>query len=614
MLHDKRGETNTRRRARLDRAGRCRYHGFMTTPQILSFCLLGATIALFVWDRLRYDVVAMLALCAGMVLGLVPFNQAFHGFSDPVVVVVAAALVVSAAIERSGLVEKLVAPLSALRSPTALVGTLVALVALLSAFMKNVGALAIFIPVALRLARPAGLTPSQVLMPLSFASLLGGVMTLIGTSPNIIVSRVRADLTGTPFSMFDFTLVGAGLTACGIVFIAFGWRILPRDRAAHAGHDAGFHIEDYLSELRVPETSALVDSTVRDLEQLFSGGQLTVAAVVRDRGHRYVPGQDWVLSAGDVLVIEGDPAALKPLTDSGTLEPVLAGGGEVLAEPVEVVVMPNSPLVGRTAAQSMLRRRHGVVLLAVRRAGRDYVGRLRQIEMQAGDVLVVALAPHSGAQVLDDLGLLPLAQRKHGFGSRKARISVVILAVTMLLVAFGVVPVGPAFFMAALAVVLTGCLSLREAYDSIQWPIIILLGALIPVSEAMKATGASDLMAGWLAAAASQMPPLGAIAMVMAASMLLAPFLHHAATVLLMGPVAASMAQRMGFHIDPFLMAVALGAASDFLTPIGHQCNTLVMGPGGYRFGDYWRLGLPLSIIVLVVGTLLLPLAWPLYG
>jgi di/tricarboxylate transporter len=582
----------------------------MTTPQILAFGLLGATIALFIWDRLRYDVVAMLALCAGMALGLVPFDRAFHGFGDPVVVVIAAALVVSASIERSGLVERLVRPLTTVRSPTLLIATLVTMVALLSAFMKNVGALAIFIPVALRLARSAGLTPSQVLMPLSFASLLGGVMTLIGTSPNIIVSRVRAELTGTPFSMFDFSLVGAGITCCGIVVIALGWRILPRERTAHAGHGANFHIQDYLSELRVPEGSALVDSTVRDLEQLFSGGMLTVATVIRDQGHRYVPGHDWVLSSGDVLVLEGDPAALRPLVESGTLEPV-ARGGVAAAEPVEVVVMPNSPLVAATAASSLLRDRFGVALLAVRRSGRDYVDRLGRMEFQAGDVLVIEVASDT-PQTLDDLGLLPLAQRKHGFGGSKGRIPLIILTATMTLVAFGVVPVGPAFFMAALAVVLTGCLSLRDAYEAIQWPIIILLGALIPVSEAMKTTGASELMAGWLANLAAQMPPLGAIAMVLLASMLLAPFLHHAATVLLMGPVAASMARQLGLNIDPFLMAVAIGAASDFLTPIGHQCNTLVMGPGGYRFGDYWRLGLPLSVTVLVVGTLLLPFAWPL--
>lgn len=583
----------------------------MTLEQGLAFALLGGTIALFVWDKLRYDVVAMLALCMGMVLGLIPFDKAFHGFSDPVVVVVAAALVVSAAIEQSGIVERLVRPLSLLRSPSVLIGTLVALVTMMSAFMKNVGALAIFIPVALRLARSNGITPSQVLMPLSFGSLIGGLMTLIGTSPNIIISRVRADLTGSPFTMFDFTPVGLGIAACGVVFIAVGWRLLPRERQAHAGHEQSFQIEDYLSELQVPPDSALVGSTVTDLEQLFSGGQLTVAAIVRDQGHRYVPGGNWVFSPGDVIVLEGDPAALKPLLESGTLRQMTERSTKGAAT-VEAVVMPDSPLVGSTAARSQLRRRHGIAVLALRRAGRDYVTRLRQIEFQPGDVLVVEGNGGALPPVLGDLGLLPLAQRKLDFGGRKGRLPLLILAVTMLLVALSVVPVGPAFFIAALAMVLTGCLKLGDAYKSIQWPIVILLGALIPVSDAMKSTGASGLMAGWLATFAAQMPPHAAITLVMAASMLLAPFLHHAATVLLMGPIAATMAKHLGLNIDPFLMAVAVGAACDFLTPIGHQCNTLVMGPGGYRFGDYWRLGLPLSLIVLIVGTVLVPLFWPL--
>ncbi len=584
----------------------------ITFQQGLAFALLAGTIGLFIWDKLRYDVVAMLALCTGMALGLVPFDQAFHGFSDPVVVVIAGALVVSAAIERSGVIEQLVRPLSGLHSPTLLVGALATMVTLLSAFMKNVGALAIFIPIALRLARNNGLTASQVLMPLSFASLIGGEITLIGTSPNIIISRVRHDLTGHPFSMFDFTPVGLGLALCGVAFIAFGWRILPRERQAHAGHAREFHIEDYLSEVRVPSGSPLVGSTIADLEHLFTGGMLTVAAIIREQGHRYVPDRSWVFSAGDVLLVEGDPTVLTPLTESGAVEALHES--TTRAEAIEVVVMPNSVLVGSTATQSMLRHRHGVAILAVRRAGRDYVTRLHQMEFQAGDVLVVEGGGSRVGQALADLGLLPLAQRKLDLGGRRGRWPpVAILAVTMILVAFRLVPVGAAFFMAALSMVLIRSISLREAYEAIQWPIVILIGALIPISEAFKSTGASDLIANALAEAAAQLPPHATITLIIAASMLLAPFLHHAAAVLLMGPVAASMATRLGLNVDPFLMAVAIGAGSDFLTPIGHQCNTLVMGPGGYRFGDYWRLGLPLSIIVLVAGTVLISIVWPLH-
>jgi len=584
----------------------------MTFEQGLAFTILGATILMFALDKLRYDLVALLSLAAGLLAGLVPPEKAFHGFSDPVVVVVAAALVVSAGIERSGIIEHLMKPLSALKSPDALIATLVALVMVLSAFMKNIGALAIFIPLSIRLAQAGGIPVSQILMPLSFASLLGGVMTLIGTSPNIIVSRVRMDLTGAPFTMFDFTPVGLGICLAGIGFLTFAWRVLPKDRQGSAS-GGNFRIEDYLAEVRIEAHSPLIGATVADLEQLFSGGAVTVAAIIRDHGHRYVPGGHWEFSESDVLVLEGDPMALKPLLDSAGL--VLMGGGGLGGDDttvMEAVVMPNSVLVGSSAVRSAMRRRHGIALLAISRGGRHMIERLRQTEFMAGDVLVVEGNGDAMPGTLAQLGCLPLGQKAMPSARKSAWLPVGIAFTAMLSVALGVMQVAPAFFLAAVAMVLLRCLPLRDAYESVHWPIIILLGALIPISDAMKSTGASDLLAGWLALAASQVPVPMALGLVLLASMLLAPFLHHAATVLLMGPVAAGMAVKLGLAVDPFLMAVALGAASDFLTPIGHQCNTLVMGVGGYRFGDYWRLGLPLSVIVLVSGTLLILTFWPI--
>lgn len=584
----------------------------MTFEQGLAFTILGATIVMFALDKLRYDLVALLSLSAGILAGLVPPDKAFHGFADPVVVVVAAALVVSAGIERSGIIEHLMKPLAALKSPDALIATLVALVMVLSAFMKNIGALAIFIPLSIRLARAGGIPVSQILMPLSFASLLGGVMTLIGTSPNIIVSRVRQDLTGQPFTMFDFTPVGLGICLAGIGFLTFAWRVLPKDRQG-SGSGSEFRIEDYLAEVRIEAHSPLIGATVADLEQLFSGGAVTVAAIIRDHGHRYVPGGHWEFSENDVLVLEGDPMALKPLLDTAGL--VLMGGGGLGGENttvMEAVVMPNSPLIGSSAVRSAMRRRHGIALLAISRGGRHMIERLRQTEFNAGDVLVVEGNGEAMPGTLAQLGCLPLGQKAMPLARKSALLPVAIAFAAMLSVAVGVMPVAPAFFLAAVAMILLRCLPLRDAYEAVHWPIIVLLGALIPISDAMKSTGASDLLAGWLALAASQVPVPMALGLVLLASMLLAPFLHHAATVLLMGPVAAGMAVKLGLAVDPFLMAVAVGAASDFLTPIGHQCNTLVMGVGGYRFGDYWRLGLPLSVIVLVSGTSLILVFWPI--
>jgi di/tricarboxylate transporter len=589
----------------------------MTTDQILSFALLGGTIALFMWGKLRYDLVAMLSLFSGVVVGLVPFEQAFHGFSDPVVVVVAAALVVSAAMERSGLAERLVAPLaSRLKSQDRLAGTLVSMVAVLSAFMKNVGALAIFMPVAIRLARRNGTSPSLLLMPMAFGSLIGGLMTLIGTSPNIIVSRVRIELTGKPFGMFDYMPVGLVIATCGVIFLAFGWRLLPKERQGQLSSAQQFRIEDYLSEARVLPTSPVIGNTVGDLEQLFSQGTVTVAAIIRDDGHRYIPGGHWKFRPDDVLVLEGDPASLKLLFDAAGLELVhgevssTRGGEELIV--AEAVVMPGSPLIGSTTARSEIRSQHGVAILAISRGGRHFISSLHQLVFAVGDVLVIEGAEETLSRTLSHLGCLPLAQRNLHLAKRPVLVPLGILALTMSLVAAGVVPVAIGFFGAALLMVLFRALPLREAYDSINWPIVLMLGALIPVSDAVNRVGTSELIAGWLAQFAAHFPPAAAITVVMAASMLMAPFLHHAATVLVMGPIAASLARKLGLSIDPFLMAVAIGTGCDFLTPIGHQCNTLVMGPGGYRFGDYWRLGLPLSIIVLVVGTSSLLVFWPL--
>lgn len=587
----------------------------MSPEQGLAFGVLGVTIGLFIWGRLRYDMVALLSLLIGLAVGVVPFDRAFHGFGDPVVVVIAAALVVSAAIQRSGLIERLVRPmLSRPLGQNTLTALLVGMVAGLSAFMKNVGALSIFIPAAFRLAKRNNSSASLLLMPMAFGSLVGGLMTLFGTSPNIIVSRVRADLTGHPYAMFDYFPVGFGLSLCAVLFLSFAWRLLPRERKPLA--EGRLAVEDYLSEVRVETDSAILGSTVADLEQLFSEGSITVAAIIRDQEQRYIPGAHWKFLAGDILLIEGDPVMIKPLLEeagltlmaSGT-SPLQPGADFILAE---AVVMPGSQLVGSTLLKSEIRARHGAAVLAVRRAERHFATRLQQMDLRVGDVLVIEGAEDSLPGVLADLGCLPLADRGQPRGRRQVLLPLVIAGLAMAVIAAGLVPVAIGFFSAAVLLVMFRTISLREAYEAIHWPIIIMLAALIPVSDAMKTTGASELVAAWLVQGAAHLSPEIAVGLVMLGSMLLAPFLHHAPTVLVMGPIAAGMAGKLGLNIDPFLMAVAVGAGCDFLTPIGHQCNTLVMGPGGYRFGDYWRLGLPLSLIVLVVGTVLIEIFWPL--
>jgi di/tricarboxylate transporter len=592
----------------------------MTLDQTLAFAIIIGTIGLMVWDRIRYDLVALLALLASISCGIVEPQNAFRGFSNDIVIIVGSALVVSAGIGRSGLVETLMNPLlPRMRTSGMQVAVLASAVTALSAFIKNVGALAIFIPIALQVARRTEKPASRVLMPLAFGSLLGGLVTLIGTSPNIVVSQMREQITGEPFRMFDFAPVGICLAAVGVAFLTVGWRLLPKiKRGAGATPETRFSIEDYVTEARLPPASPYVGKTVRDLETL-GDGDVTVVAIIREEYRRYIPAGHWTLYEGDILVLEADTHALARLVDAAELELVHSKERtEGNARPedwavIEAVVTANSPMIGSTVEQIALRERHGLNLLAVSRSGRSIAQRLRRLRFQNGDLLVL----QGRAERIDDklaaLGCLPLAERNVPLGrKRNMYLPALILGVAMVLVTTGTVSVPVGFFGAAVAVLAFQVLTLKEAYDAVEWQVLVLFGALIPVSEALQATGATELIAGWLSAASQHLPPRGALALMLVAAMALTPFLNNAATVLVMAPIGASLAGKLALSPDPFLMAVAIGAGCDFLTPIGHQCNTLVMGPGGYRFRDYWRLGLPLSVIVAVLGTFLVSLFWPL--
>lgn len=588
----------------------------MTPDQAIAFGIVGVTIALFVWGRLPYDLVALLALLAGLVTGVVPAKDAFSGFSDDIVIIVASALLVSAAVARSGVVETIMRPLVPyLRSPATQVPVLAGAVLVLSAFVKNIGALALLMPVAFQLARRTGHSPSALLMPMSFASLLGGLVTLIGTSPNIIASRMREEILGQPFRMFDFAPVGIVVALAGLAFLALGWRLLPGGRRPSAGMEAAFALEAYTTEATLPAESPMVDGTVEAFEALVAG--VHVACVIRERFRRLTPTPATVLRAGDVLLLEGEPEDLERLQARAGL--LLAGEKQAARQPAEEpgvmegVITGASPLVGSTPAESDLARRYGLALLAVSRRGERISRRLAALRLRAGDVAILKGEQERLPEVLGELRILPLSGRDIALGSRKrSLVPAIVLATAMASVGLNLVPVAVAFFAAAVAMLVLRALSMRDAYDTVEWSVLILLGALIPVSEAIRTTGGSDLVASWLAAAVQGLPPLGALALIMAVAMAVTPFLNNAATVLMLAPIAASLAQRLHLSPDAFLMAVAMGAACDFLTPVGHQCNTLVMGPGGYRFGDYARLGAPLTLIVLLVGVPMIAWVWPL--
>ena len=589
----------------------------MSIDQYMSVAVIALMMVAFIWGRFRYDMVAALALLASVAVGVVPFKEAFTGFSDDIVIIVGSALLVSAGVARSGIMELAIqryAPtLTSVRAQLAL---LVIFVALLSAFVKNIGALAIMIPVAFQFARRSGISPSTFLMPMAFASLLGGLMTQIGTSPNIVVSRVREEITGTSFTMFDFTPVGAILTVAGSVFLVLFYWILPQRTRQGAALQEALDIKNYSAEASVVEGSTIVGKTVADLLKI-AAGEAEITSILRAGNLKVTPFPDAKLRIGDVLLIEGDHEALDRLVGQAKLS--VTGdrslesddAGETTS--IEAVIGDSSSLIGRSAKGLYLHERFNVNLLAVSRKGQHLDQRLGSLKLRLGDIIVLQGNQSTLPGFLREFGLLPLAERPLLLGSvRRGLIPVLVLIAAMGATALGIIPVPIAFFAAAVMMVLFRAIPLREVYVALDGPILVMLAALIPVSDSLRRTGATDLIASALSEFGAALPGYGALALILVAAMAVTPFLNNAATVLVMAPIAAGFAAALSFRPEPFLMAVAIGAGCDFLTPIGHQCNTLVMGPGGYRFSDYPRLGFPLSIIVVIVSIPALMFVWPL--
>ena len=588
----------------------------MTLPQALAFLTLAGMVLAFMLGRWRYDVVAVGALLIALAVGIVPPEVAFSGFSSDIVIIVGSALVVSAAVSRSGIMEIAVRRFAPnISAPRAQLILLVTIVTVLSAFVKNIGALAIMMPIAFQMARRSGVSPSMFLMPMSFGALLGGLMTQIGTSPNIIVSRVRADMTGQAFNMFDYTPVGLALAVVGILYLAVCYRLLPERKRERGGLDSAIDIKNYTTEARTPEDSPAVGKTVSEVQAL-ADGRAMVTRIVGANGHARTPLPDAKLRAGDILMISGEPDALDQMvSQAGLIFSERRGAATRDAADfgiIEAVIGEASGLIGATAQELTLFDRTGLNLLAISRRDQRFTERLGQIRFQNGDVILLQGHIKRLPELLREWDCLPLVERGLRLGSvRNSILPLVILLVAMAATAIGLVPVAPAFFAAAVAMVLTRSLPIRDIYGHLDAPILVMLACLIPVSDSLRTTGATDLIANFLSMTAATLPGWGALALIMVAAMAVTPFLNNAATVLVMAPIAATFATDLGYAPEAFLLAVAIGAGCDFLTPIGHQCNTLVMGPGGYKFGDYWRLGLPLSILVVLVGVPMLMLVWP---
>jgi len=595
----------------------------MTTDQILIVAVLGAMLVLFIWGRFRYDLVALAALLAAVVLGLVPDEGAFSGFGHPATITVAAVLVMSRSLSVSGAVDGLARWVSSIaESRRAQIAALSGTGGVLSCFMNNVGALALLMPVALTSSAKAGRSPRSVLMPLAFGSILGGMITLIGTPPNILIATFRIDATGQPFQMFDFALVGLPVALLGLVYIVFvGWRLIPRDEDRADAPTELFSVEAYLAELSIPKESKAYGKTLAEIEQITDDADIDVVFVgFIQRGRRNtVARRHEALKATDILVVQAEPEALDKV--------VSALGVNVAGSPsdsdhliqseefalVEAVVAPGARIEGRTIGSMRLRDRYRMTLMGVSREGRPYRGRLSSFQVQTGDVLLLRGAAEDIADALSRLGCLPLAGRDLQFGRRRgALIATGLFAGAVALAVAGILPITVAFAIAVVGVVVTNIVSVRDLYTSVDWPVVVLLGSLIPVGQAMQTTGTTALIADLVLAGTRGFAPWVVLALLLAVTMTLSDLLNNAATTVVMAPIGVGIAQRLDASPDPFLMAVAIGASCAFLTPIGHQNNALIMGPGGYRFKDYWPMGLPLEILIVVTAVPLILVVWPL--
>lgn len=590
----------------------------MTTDQIILFTLFGGVFVLLLWGRYRYDIVAFSALLLGVVLGVVPVDQAFSGFGHSATLVVALVLVVSAGLVRSGAVflitRTLVDSSRALGGHIALMG---GIGGLLSAFMNNVAALALLMPVDIQTARKAGRSPGLSLMPLSFATILGGMATLIGTPPNIIIAAIREESLGAPFQMFDFAPVG-GLTAIvGLIFVALvGWRLIPQraDAVAQVA-DLG----DYIAELTVPEGSKQIGKRVEELYEDAEKADVAVIGLIRDGKRRYGASRYTVLQAGDALVLEARPDALDEFRTALSLafsdekrETLLKADGEGL-EVIEAVVPQESRLNGRTAQAVGLAWRQRSILLGISRQGRQIRDQVRKTQVQAGDILLLLVPRNTGPDVLEWLGLLPLADRGLAVTENsKTWLAIGLFGAAVLAASLGLIYLPVALGLVVVAYVLTKTLPIQELYTHIEWPVVVLLGSMIPLGAALGTSGGTQLIARGLVDLTQGWPAWAILTVLMIVTMTLSDVLNNTATAIVAAPIGIRMAQELGVNPDPFLMAVAIAASSAFLTPIGHKNNTLVLGPGGYRFGDYWRMGLPLEILVVAVSIPLILIFWPL--
>ena len=591
----------------------------MTFDQIALFVLFGTVFALLVWGRIRFDLIAFGALILGAFLGLVPSEEIFSGFGHSAVMIIALVLIVSRGLMNSGAVELIAGVvISASRGLSRHIGLMAIVGASLSAIINNVAALALLMPLDMEAAKKAERSPGLSLMPLSFATILGGMITLIGTPPNIVIAQYRSDAFGAPFSMFDFAPVGLVVAVTGIAFVAlFGWRLLPRHFRDKPKQE-GFAESLYAAELKVGEISEEKPLTVGDLYPVADEKDVAIIGLIRNGRRVRGFARREAIKSGDYLFVEGDPKAIEAFMGAAKLE--FAGseqhkGGlnnDALSL-IEAIAPDNARIIGRSSFDMRLLYGHSVTLLGISRQGRRVQKRVRHEEIRPGDVLLLLGTPERLESACTWLGVLPLEGRKTGVMQRnKAWLAIAGFAVAIAAAVAGLAYLPVALAACVIFYAAAGLISGSEVYQSVEWKVIVLLGSLIPLGQAFEEAGNAQLIADGILALTSTAPAWVTLAILMVVTMTLSDFLNNVATCLIAAPISVQIANSLQVNSDPFLMAVAVASSCAFLTPIGHKNNTIIMGPGGYRFGDYWRMGLPLEILVLTVSIPAILLFWPL--
>ena len=575
------------------------------------FLILVLAMISFMLRKWSYATTSIFALSASILIGAVPVDQTFTGLINPAVITVASVMIITHIIAKSNVLNMVINKIDTFsHSKTMHVFIFSFYIAFLSAFMNNVGALGLMLPISIYTSLKNNRSPSYILMPIAMASALGGMITLIGTPPNLIISNFRAQAVGTPFSMFDFGYVGLYVALFGVLFIGvLGWRLLPKKSIQQSSPKRHFTFE-----IRIPPKSQWIGNTLKALKEEMDEDIEITGMLRRKKKHPLYHHTE--IKSGDRFIIEATVENIEEFNSTNDIvvaNSIRKGKKNSSSNDImlEVIVPTNSQIKGKSFNDTNLRSQYKIAMIAISQPVKNKVVRIRELIIQPGDVMLLQCKDPNIIDRLPFLGVVPIQESTFQIKTTfKHYVPILIFALAIILVSCSILPAQVGFAAAAFLMILFDSTALTYVTERFDWSIIILLAAVIPIGDALTQTGGSDLLANLILGVAKDNSILITIAIILVITMFLSDFINNAATSIVMAPIAISLAKSLNVSVDPFLMAVAIGASCAFLSPIGHQNNLMVMGPGRYKFFDYMRIGLPLEIIVFIVATPLIYVLW----